>query len=474
MKDVFKKLNVKADWWGLRFIEQNETSLTVRDEKLDGINSSVNVGVMAEVLVDGQFTYVSTTQLDLASVQEAFSMAVELAKNNKKWNLYNFSESQRPKAIGKYSSKLNKDFGRSSIYEVCDNLINATKFMTSTSDIQILSRLAHTIISKTNSLFLSSNGSDYEQSLTQCTLNLSMSATLDGDNQSRSNGGIVGQLGLELFNKDVLQQQSENISRDLDQILRAENCPDGKRDLIITPDQMYLQVHESIGHPLELDRILGDERNYAGWSFINKEDFGSLQYGSELLNVTFDPTISTELASYSFDDIGAKAEKKYLIKEGKLVAGIGSLESQKRLGVPGVSCARMESWNRPPIDRMANINVEVGSSSLDDMVSATENGILMEANKSWSIDDYRDKFQFGCEYGRLIEDGKLTKVVKNPNYRGQCNPFWNNLKMVGDESTMEVSGSFYCGKGEPNQVIRVGHAVPAALFSDVEVFGGGK
>ncbi len=474
MRDIFKKLNVKADWWGLRHINQTQTSLSVRDEKLDGINTGYDNGVMAEVLVNGQFSFVATNDLSFDSIQRAFDQATEQALKNEKWNLYNFSMEQRPKAVGTYSSQVKTQFDKSSIYEIADNLVNATKFMTVSGDAQLMSRSARTIVSDTETLFLSSNGSDYHQKLTQCTLDLGMAASLNGDNQTRSNGGQVGQFGLDYFNKDSLKQQSIEISRELNEILNAENCPSDTRDLMITPDQMYLQVHESIGHPLELDRILGDERNYAGWSFLNKEDFGTLQYGSELLNVTFDPTITSELASYDFDDTGAKAEKKYLIKGGKLVAGIGSLESQARLGVDGVSCARMQSWNRPPIDRMANINVETGTSTMADMISATEKGILMKANRSWSIDDYRDKFQFGCEYGQLIENGKLTKVVKNPNYRGQCTPFWTNLKMLGDESTMEVSGSFYCGKGEPNQVIRVGHAVPTALFSNIEVFGGGK
>jgi predicted Zn-dependent protease len=239
------------------------------------------------------------------------------------------------------------------------------------------------------------------------------------------------------------------------------------------PDQLYLQIHESIGHPLELDRILGDERNYAGWSFIKPQDFGHLQYGSSLLNVTFDPSVSGEMATYHYDDAGAPAERHYIIKDGLLKRGLGGLESQKRLQLPGVSSTRASSWNRPPIDRMANINIEPGSTSLAQMIASTERGILMQTNKSWSIDDYRNKFQFGCEYGQLIENGKLTKIVKNPNYRGITTPFWKGLKMVGDTSTFEVYGSFYCGKGEPNQIIRVGHATPACLFTNVEVFGGG-
>jgi predicted Zn-dependent protease len=157
-----------------------------------------------------------------------------------------------------------------------------------------------------------------------------------------------------------------------------------------------------------------------------------------------------------------------------LVRGLGSLESQKRLGIPGVASQRATSWNRPPIDRMANVNLEPGNSSLASMIASVEKGVYMQSNRSWSIDDYRNKFQFGCEYGKLIENGKLTRTVKNPNYRGITTPFWNSLKMVGDRSTLEVGGLGNCGKGEPNQAIFVGHASPTCLFSNIEVFGGGK
>ena len=190
------------------------------------------------------------------------------------------------------------------------------------------------------------------------------------------------------------------------------------------------------------------------------------------MNITFDPTVKKELASYGFDDSGKKAEKEYIIKDGILLRGLGGTESEKRSGIKGVANFRACSWNRPPIDRMANLNLEPGDSSFDEIISSVEKGVYMESNRSWSIDDYRNKFQFGCEYGKLIENGKLTKTVKNPNYRGVTTPFWNNLAKVGNHSTFEVFGTPNCGKGEPNQSVRVGHASPTCLFNNIEVFGG--
>jgi len=243
-------------------------------------------------------------------------------------------------------------------------------------------------------------------------------------------------------------------------------------DVLLMPDQMILQIHESIGHPLELDRILGDERNFAGTSFVTPDMFGTYRYGSPLLNVTFDPTVGEELGSYGWDDDGAKAEKVHLIRAGILERPLGGAISQARSGLPGVANARADGWNRPPIDRMANLNLEPGDATLDGMIAGIERGVLMETNRSWSIDDSRNKFQFGCERGRVIEKGKLGPVVKNPNYRGISANFWRSLKAVGNAETVQVLGTPHCGKGEPSQIIRVGHASPPCVFGDVAVFGG--
>jgi predicted Zn-dependent protease len=200
--------------------------------------------------------------------------------------------------------------------------------------------------------------------------------------------------------------------------------------------------------------------------------FGRYRYGSDLLNVTFDPSHAEELASYGYDDEGTRAERVYLIRNGILERPLGGATSQVRAGMLGVANARASDWNRPPIDRMANLNLEPGDSTLDDLVASIERGVLMDTNRSWSIDDSRNKFQFGCEIGRRIEDGEIKGMVRNPNYRGISATFWRSLAKVGDRSTFKVLGTPNCGKGEPNQMIHVGHASPACVFRHVEVFGG--
>ncbi len=301
------------------------------------------------------------------------------------------------------------------------------------------------------------------------------SASANSETQTRTlgRGGMIRQGGLEQLDELGFWAAGERIAEEALELLAAPDCPVKSTDLLLAPDQMYIQIHESIGHPLELDRILGDERNYAGTSFVTPDMFGSYQYGSPLLNVSFDPQVPGEAANYAYDDTGTPADTCHLIKNGVLQRGLGGAFSQSRANIPGVANARACSWNRPPIDRMANLNIDPGPSTFEELVSQVEDGIYMETNNSWSIDDSRNKFQFGCERGRLIKDGQLGTVVKNPNYRGVSANFWRRLKGLGNAETVRVLGTPTCGKGEPNQAIRVGHATPPGLFTSVQVFGGG-
>ena len=234
--------------------------------------------------------------------------------------------------------------------------------------------------------------------------------------QTRTFGGhaFCGQGGAEVLGRYGFGDAASTVAAQVLELLTAPNCPTGVMDALLAPDQMVLQIHESIGHPLELDRILGDERNYAGTSFVTPEMFGTYQYGSELLNVTFDPTVPGQLASYGFDDDGTPAERHHLIENGILVRGLGGAVSQERSGLPGVANSRAQTWNRPPIDRMANLNVEPGESTVDELIASIEHGVYLHTNNSWSIDDSRNKFQFGCEYGQRIEQRRDRRRRPQP------------------------------------------------------------
>lgn len=475
LDQALERLDINADWIGLRQLTETTTLRTVRDGKPQSNGKSVTRGVMVEVMVNGQIGYCATSHLAQDSLQAAAEVAYKQAIAAARWSVHPLDPSVRPKAVGHYRSPFLHPSDYFTAADLNDLLIRICHTL-KVSD-KVVSTSATARITETEQNFVSSNGSRVEQKFILVTTDYGATAR-DGDIvQRRTDNGSFArsyQAGMEIFDPTATLERAGQIGEEAVELLSAEECPEETATLVLAPDQMMLQIHESIGHPLELDRILGDERNYAGSSFVKLSDFGSLVYGSPLMNVTFDPTVEGEFASYAFDDGGMMAKKEYLIQNGLLLRGLGGLESQARANVPGVANFRACSWNRPAIDRMANLNLEPGESSFEDIIGSIERGVYMRSNRSWSIDDYRNKFQFGCEYARRIENGKLTKTLRNPNYRGITNQFWRSLIAVGDESTREVYGTPYCGKGEPNQVIRVGHASPVCAFADIEIFGGVK
>lgn len=461
------------DWIGFRRVRETTTLRQARDGKPQSNESHTTLGVMVEVLAQGQFGYAATTRTDPESLLAAVARAERQALQAAPHALHRFTVKERPPVRDRHVSAFVQPLSSSDageinrlLVEICEKLKRSPKIIRTGAFVQTV---------ETEVDFVSTNGSDGRQEFQLITTDFEATAQDGSTVQKRTDGGLRGrsyQGGWEHLRTPDLWERVERVAEQSLELVAAPECPTGTMSLVLMPDQMMLQIHESIGHPLELDRILGDERNYAGWSFVKPSDFGTLQYGSPSMNVTFDPTVPQEFASYAFDDTGTPARREHLIQDGKLVRGLGGLESQARLGVPGVANARASSWNRPAIDRMANINLEPGASSFEEIVSSVERGVIMESNRSWSIDDFRNKFQFGCEYGRLIENGKITRIVRNPNYRGVTLPFWRNLARVGNAATRGVYGTPYCGKGEPNQAIRVGHASPVCLFEKIEIFGG--
>jgi predicted Zn-dependent protease len=476
LKKALTAINLPVDWIGIRAVRETNTTRYVRDAMPQANGKSFSMGAMVEVMVKGCLGYAATNSLEqrslLAAAEKAYNQAVAASK----WWIYPFQEkSERPKVVGEYISPYSQPFNNLSPGEINDVLVKTCKAL-KVSD-KVVQTVAEATSTEKESWFISSNGSEVYQKFLLFS-NYHGAIAQDGAIvQQRTNNGWQAQCyqgGIELFLQPDQWEKVELIGKQAVELLTSEECPNTRTNLVLAPDQMMLQIHESIGHPLELDRILGDERNYAGGSFVKKSDFGNLIYGSPLMNITFDPTVSGEFASYGYDDTGNAATKQYLIKEGILQRGLGSLESQARIGVDGVACARASSWNRPPIDRMANINLEAGKASFEEIISGIEHGVYMESNRSWSIDDQRYKFQFGCEYAKLIENGKFTKTLRNPNYRATTPEFWKSLTKVGSTSNWEMYGTRSCGKGEPNQAIWVGHGSPICLFADVEVFGGGS
>lgn len=460
------------DFCSLRVYEERSEQLTVRQGVVQPVSTGVDVGGMVTVIHGGGLGYAATADLSDAGVAWAIREAVAWAERAAGLAVHDFSAVQMPHPRGAWASPVALPWEHTPLSAKLDRLRAAEAALR--GDPRIVDSAAKLWRIRATSLYLTNGGGDVEQTADMIVPDLEVVAADDGVVQSRTLGGrgVCRQGGLEVLDGVGYDEAPARLVEEVLALLSAPECPTGTMDLVLAPDQMVLQIHESIGHPIELDRILGDERNYAGTSFVTPEMFGTYQYGSELLNVTFDPTHADEFASYAFDDDGVAATRVPLIERGVLLRPLGGVISQARAGLPGVANSRATSWNRPPIDRMANINVEPGDQPLEALIGGVERGVFMTSNCSWSIDDSRNKFQFGCELGRLIVDGELGPIVRNPNYRGVSASFWRSLSAVGDRSTAGIMGSPFCGKGEPNQIIRVGHASPTCVFSNVEIFGG--
>lgn len=470
---ILKDHGKKADFWSVFLLHEQHEEISFRKGVQQPMYSSHDKGVLITVIKQGGIGYASTQDLSEPGIKAAFDQAFLWADRFKEHSLLKDIGIPFAKNTGHYAPLKETPTHKIALDEKITLLYEADRAL-----------MGHHIVVDTEASLWSidsivsyenSEGADISQDIFRTVPSLSTTANLHDVTQVRTLGGMRAycrQGGFESVLALNLEHKAHELVKDAVDLVHADNCPSEIMDVLIDPDQMMLQIHESIGHPLELDRILGDERNYAGTSFVTLDMFGNYQYGSSLLNITFDPTIESEFASYAFDDEGTKAVREHVIKDGVLVRPLGAAIAQRRASMPGVANARSASWNRPPIDRMANLNLEAGTSSFSDMVASIKKGIYLKSNASWSIDDSRNKFQFGCEWGQMIENGKLTRIVRNPNYRGISANFWRNLKMVGDPSTFMVMGTPYCGKGEPNQCIRVGHASPVCLFSSVDVFGG--
>lgn len=468
----FRKLLPALDFWSLRLVAEHRESISVRQGVLQPLNNSYQRGAFLTVGENGGMGYAATSDLSSNGLMQALAQARKWAAQTKECNLIGVKELSKLSAQGVYQTPVIEPWSSLSLSDKISLLQNANTALK--IDSRIVDWLAALQYRYTQTLLVSGDGGRIEQEFHYIAPGLLAVANEGTQTQRRTGGGADAprQGGLEHLRSVNFPEEARVISEQALALLSAPECPRGKMDVLLMPAQMMLQIHESIGHPLELDRILGDERNYAGTSFVSLDMFGSYQYGSDLLNVTFDPSYREELATYAYDDDGTPAEKKYLIRNGILERPLGGACSQVRAGMPGVANSRACSWNRPPIDRMANLNVEPGTNSLEELIASIEYGVLMDTNRSWSIDDSRNKFQFGCEWARLIINGELKEIIRNPNYRGISATFWRNLIRVGDRSTFQVLGTPNCGKGEPNQVIHVGHASPACVFKDIDVFGG--
>ena len=467
----FANIAPPLDFWALRLVDETHERICVRQNVLQPIANTRMVGALITVIDRGGIGYAATSDLSPSGLRTMVRHAQGWAWRAANRGLIPASLLPRSPHRGSYRSPVEQPWENIGLKDKIDLLRSLNTQLKSHE--RIVDWEASLARKHTKVLLSNSDGGLIEQEFHHILPALCAVANDGNNTQRRSYGGsdIGRQGGLEQLERLDFVAQAHRVAEEVMMLLHAPLCPSRTMDLLLMPSQMVLQIHESIGHPLELDRILGDERNYAGGSFVTLDMFGRYRYGSNCLSVTFDPTRAEQSASYAFDDEGFPAKREYIIRNGILERPLGGATSQARSGLAGVANSRSAQWNRAPIDRMANLNLEPGDRALSLLIESIDDGILLDTNRSWSIDDRRNKFQFGCEYGQLIREGRLTEVVQNPNYRGISATFWRSLSEVGDASTFRVLGTLNCGKGEPNQLIHVGHASPACVFRNIDVFG---
>src|SRR6187549_3489772 len=319
----------------------------------------------------------------------------------------------------------------------------------------------------------SSEGHRIDQHIVECGTAMDATANGEAETQRRSYPGIRGQYGTrgwELVRELDLAGNAARVAEEARALLSAPECPSHDAiDLIIGSEQMALQIHESVGHAVELDRILGWEAAFAGTSWLDLAQLGSMRFGSDLMNITIDPTIPGALGSFGYDDEGTPASVVDIVRDGTWVGVLSGRDSAALAGLSYAGAVRADGFNRLPMVRMTNVGLLPGDSSLDEIIAATDDGIYMETNRSWSIDDRRLNFQFGCEIGWEIKGGKRTRMLRNPTYTGISPRFWGSMDMLGGKDEWAFWGTPNCGKGQPIQTGHTGHPSVPARFRGIRV-----
>ncbi len=351
-----------------------------------------------------------------------------------------------------------------------DLLVDVTAVMKAVSGVGVAT--AHMHAWDTQKWFVSSQGHRISQHLVECGTSMEATAVGESETQRRSYGGIGGiwgTRGYEMVRDADLAGNAQRVGEEAVELLSAPACPSGVTDLILGREQLALQIHESVGHAIELDRILGWEAAFAGTSFLDLSTLGTFRYGSPLMNIIADATLPGALGSFGYDDEGTPAQRVDIVKDGVWVGVLSGRDSAHVAGLPPGGMVRGDGWNRLPMVRMTNVGLLPGDSSLPEIIAATDDGVYMETNRSWSIDDKRLNFQFGCERGYEVKGGRLGRLLRNPTYTGITPQFWASLDMLGGADEWVFWGTPNCGKGQPQQYGHTGHPSVPGRFRGVRV-----
>jgi TldD protein len=460
-------LDAGATYADARVMQRRYESMTSRNGAIEDVGQSEDAGIGVRALVGSGWGFYAVPDLDDASARLAGARATAIAVSSA-----SVSRSATPLLageahVGSWSSECRIDPLGVSLASKGDMLTRASATM-----VEHGADLAEAMyqIWDTAKWFVSSEGARIDQRVRECGSGIMATSIGDGETQRRSYPAARGQYGTrgwELVEEIDIEAHAARVAEESRALLSAPVCPSGETTLILGGEQMALQIHESVGHAIELDRILGWEAAYAGTSWLDLAKLGTLQYGSELMNITIDPTIPGALGSFGYDDEGTAATPRDAVRGGTWVGVLAGRDSAAVAGLDYAGSVRADGWARLPMVRMTNVGLEPGPHTLEEIIAATDDGIYMETNRSWSIDDKRLNFQFGTEVGYEVKDGQLGRLLRNPTYTGIGPQFWRSLDMLSSE--IVSWGTPNCGKGQPGQTGHTGHPAAPGRFRNVRV-----
>ena len=457
----------------VRVVRRADESIAVKSGRVEAVAFGESEGFGVRVLVDGAWGFASSSVLTAAEADRVASDAVRIARASATALRTPVVLDDRPPAHGTYRTPIEEDPFAVPVERKIGELLAADAAMRREPGLAFTEARYEGL--REWKTYAASDGSWVEQEITHVVAGIEASAVDGSELQRRSYPDSGQAAGWEWVRALDLAGNAPRIASEAVQLLSAPQCSPGRTTIVLDPSQLYMQVHESCGHPTELDRVFGTEASYAGTSFLTTDKLADgFRYGSDQVNIVADATAPAGMGTFGWDDEGVAAQRVPLIREGLLVGYLTSRETAPRIGRRSGGAMRADGWNRIPLIRMTNINLMPGTElSLDQIVADTDEGLYLSTNRSWSIDDRRLNFQFATEIGWEIKGGKLGRIVKNPTYTGITYEFWRSCDAVADERSYRMFGTPNCGKGEPGQVGHVGHGASGARFRDVQV-GVGK
>ena len=463
-------LTAGARYADARAMQSRAEVVTARNGVVEQVERDERSGIGVRALIGGSWGFQALPDASPAAARRAGQAAADIARASALVAGRAVELAAAEPAIGSWASPCEEDPWAVPLSEKAELVEGITRTMQAHG---ADTAQATTRVWDTRKWLVSSEGHRVDQHIRECGAGMSATANGERETQRRSYPGIRGQYGTrgwELVRRLDLPGNAARIAEEARALLSAPTCPaSDATDLILGSEQMALQIHESVGHAVELDRILGWEAAYAGTSWLDLAQLGTLRFGSDRMQITADATLAGALGSFGFDDEGTPAHPVDIVRDGIWVGVLSGRDSAALIGIPSGGAVRADGFNRLPMVRMTNVGLLPGEDSLEAMIAATDDGILMDTNRSWSIDDRRLNFQFGCEIGWEIKGGKKGRMVRNPTYTGISPRFWGSMDMVGNRDEWTFWGTPNCGKGQPMQVGHTGHPAVPARFRGVRV-----